>query len=119
MKLLLLVLCLVENTWAKEWSVVLETTPLTIVMDETVAVPFSVTIPENTEISSVHLAINNSDFQVTAVNVQSFYSDGGYGQTWNSSVNVTGLFIGNSRISLSFSQDKVTSYRTLIIPSKL
>ncbi|XP_043267401.1 ileal sodium/bile acid cotransporter [Venturia canescens] len=106
MKLFLLVLCLVGNTWAQEWSVLLETASLTIYMDDTVGVPFSVTIPKNTGISTINLAINNSDAEVVAINAPKFYSNENNGETWNSTINITGLFIGKSRISLSFSNKK-------------
>ena len=76
-------------------------------MDEIVSVPFSLTVPDNTELLSKKLIVNNTDSNVAIVDLPEVYFDGNEQTRWNSTINITGIFIGKARIKLILPTDEV------------
>lgn len=87
-------------------------------MDETVAVPISAYIPDDADLFSVKLT--NTNPEVAMVDVPLFHPNSdNTAAFWNTSLNVTGLFLGNTKLVLEIVSNEVTAKENSIANQNL
>lgn len=106
LKLCLLVgIVLLGTTGSSAWKIHLNDSTIKIHMDSTVAVQFNVTDLPATINSKVEITAESSDTNIATISLPVFHYDKIENGVWKDFINVTGVFLGKAKISVTINHN--------------
>lgn len=106
LKLCLLVgIVLLGTTGSSAWKIHLNDSTIKIHMDSTVAVQFNVTDLPATIHSKVEITAESSDTNIATISLPVFHYDKIENGVWKDFINVTGVFLGKAKISVTINHN--------------
>lgn len=102
----LLGVLLLGTTRIFAWKINLNTSTIKVHMDSTVPVEFITDLPA-TSTSKVEITAKSSDENIATIKLPTFHYDKIINGEWKDFINVTGVFLGKAKISITIQHNEV------------